>query len=115
MYYGLHAFVPAKIKMTIISNDVLTRLEALKDTGLKPMAIFRQLNLKYETVKKYFQRNKLIAGLPPKIVVPPNPNKRHKGRKTKNTTIAYERKQDKFKAYCDRIGFTNQYTVTETK
>ena len=62
------SFVPS-LKMTVLSNDnkigYLIAISALKTAGVKPVAIAKQLGLKYETVKKHMQRKKLLAGLPP--------------------------------------------------
>jgi hypothetical protein len=55
--------------MTKISNANRIEINALTTAGIKPSAIARQLNLKYETVKKHVQRQKLIKDLPPKVVV----------------------------------------------
>lgn len=55
--------------MVVISNEVRIRIDTLRDAGKKPAFISKQLNLKYETVKKYFYRSKIVEGLPPKIVV----------------------------------------------
>jgi hypothetical protein len=39
--------------MTVIKNSTKDKVEALLDAGIKPMAISKQLELKYETVKKF--------------------------------------------------------------
>jgi hypothetical protein len=62
-YYGVRDFVPAFPKMSRISNENKIQIKALTDAGIKPMAIATQLLLKYETVKKYVYRKKLVAGL----------------------------------------------------
>jgi hypothetical protein len=55
--------------MTVLSNDNKIAISALKTAGVKPAPIAKQLGLKYETVKKHMQRKKLLAGLPPIVVV----------------------------------------------
>jgi hypothetical protein len=55
--------------MSIISNENKIQIKALTTGGLKPAAIAKQLKLKYETVKKHVYRQKLVADLPPKVIV----------------------------------------------
>jgi hypothetical protein len=55
--------------MSIILNENKIEIKALTTGGLKPEAIAKQLKLKYETVKKHMYRQKLVADLPPKVIV----------------------------------------------
>ncbi|KAI8893952.1 hypothetical protein BC833DRAFT_652486 [Globomyces pollinis-pini] len=52
--------------MTVITNERQIEIKALRKAGIKPMAISKQLGIKYETVKAYFHRLKLMETLPPK-------------------------------------------------
>ena len=55
--------------MTKIKNTIKTQVEGLLEAGIKPMKISRQLDLKYNTVKKFAHNFKMNRTLPPKIKV----------------------------------------------
>jgi hypothetical protein len=52
--------------MTKIDDRLQLHINTLSDAGIKPMAISRQLGLKYDTVKKNVAKRKLTGMLPPK-------------------------------------------------
>jgi len=52
--------------MTKIDDRLQLQINTLSDAGIKPMAISRQLGLKYDTVKKNVAKRKLTGMLPPK-------------------------------------------------
>jgi hypothetical protein len=63
---ALPLFLPFFTRMTKIDGRLQLQINALSDAGVKPMAISRQLGLKYDTVKKNVAKRKLTDVLPPK-------------------------------------------------
>ncbi|KAI8901214.1 hypothetical protein BC833DRAFT_578391 [Globomyces pollinis-pini] len=58
--------------MTVITNERQIEIKALRKAGIKPMAISKQLGIKYGTIKGYLHRLKLNETLPPKVRVSKN-------------------------------------------
>ena len=55
--------------MTIITNDVAHDISILRTAGVTLYKIAKQLNIKYDTLKKHLKKVDLLASLPPKIVL----------------------------------------------
>ena len=65
-FWALPLFSHFFTRMTKIDDRLQLQINTLSDAGIKPMAISRQLGLKYDTVKKNVAKRKLTGMLPPK-------------------------------------------------
>ena len=52
--------------MTVITNEGIIEIKALRTAGVSLYKIAKQLNIKYSTLKSHVANQKLIATLPPK-------------------------------------------------
>jgi hypothetical protein len=55
--------------MTKIKNDIPVKIEELYAAGIKPTQIARELSININTLKSHLRKMKLVASLPPKVVV----------------------------------------------
>ena len=58
--------------MTKINNELSGHIKVLYEAGIEPKAISKQLLVNYNTLKSHLRKMKLMATLPPKVLIKQN-------------------------------------------